>query len=117
MSTGRIRLLPMDPERIAGLRLNEPFVLPFIIPKGTYPRQDTSVTTIAIPVLLLASTSTPDGVVENVLETISRRIPDLIARHPSGAEIDLTRSPSIQDGMPLELHPGAQKFYKRAAGR
>jgi uncharacterized protein len=114
IQTGRVRLLSIDPERIQGLQINEPFMLPFTIPKGTYPRQDASVTTVATSILLLASTSTPEAVVEHVLDTISNRIPDLIARHPTAAEIDLARKPSIATGMALELHPGAVKFYKRS---
>jgi len=113
MATGRIRLLSMDPERIAGLRMSEPFVLPFTIPKGTYPQQDASVTTVAIPIVLLASTATADDVVEGVLDAIARHVSDLVARHPTAAEIDLRQPPSLRDGMPLELHPGALKFYKR----
>lgn len=113
MATGTLRLLSMDPERIAGLRMSEPFVLPFTIPKGTYPQQDTSTTTVAIPIVLLASTATSDRVVEGVLDAIAGHVSDLIARHPTAAEIDLRQAPSLREGMPLELHPGAVKFYKR----
>ena len=113
MATGRIRLLSIDPERIAGLRMSEPFVLPFTIPKGTYPQQDVSATTIAIPIVLLASTATPDRVVESVLDAIARRVSDLVARHPTAAEIDLRQAPSLREGMPLELHSGAQNYYNR----
>lgn len=114
MATGRIRLLSLDRERVEGLRLNQPFMLPFTIPKGTYPRQDTSVITVSSKILLLASASIPDTVVGTLLETIASRIPDLIARHPTAAEIDFARRPSIGSGMSIDLHSGAANFYRRS---
>lgn len=114
MATGHIRLLSLDRERVEGLRLNQPFMLPFTIPKGTYPRQDVSVITVSSKILLLASASIPDAVVGTLLETIASRIPDLIARHPTAAEIDLARRPSIGSGMSIDLHSGAANFYRRS---
>ena len=110
MATSQIRLLSLDRERVEGLRLNQPFMLPFTIPKGTYPRQDTSVITVSCKILLLASASVPDTVVGTLLEAIASRIPDLIARHPTAAEIDLARRPSIGSGMSIDLHSGAANF-------
>lgn len=96
-----------NPERIAGLRMSEPFVLPFTFPKGIYPQQEASVTTVAIPIVLLASTATADDVVEGELDAIGRQVSDLVARHPTAAEIDLRQPPSLRDGMRLERSSAA----------
>jgi TRAP transporter TAXI family solute receptor len=115
MSGGRLRLLAVDRELVEGLRLNHPFLLPLTIPKGTYLHQDASVSTVSSKMLLVAATSVPPRVVDQILDAIARHIPDLIARHPIASEIDLKKRPSIAEGMSIELHPGAETFYQRAS--
>jgi TRAP-type uncharacterized transport system substrate-binding protein len=46
---------------------------------------------------------------------MATHIPDLIARHPMASEIDLSKRPTVADGMSIELHPGAEMFYQRAS--
>jgi TRAP-type uncharacterized transport system substrate-binding protein len=65
--------------------------------------------------LLVASTSVPPRVVDQILNTMATHIPDLIARHPMASEIDLSKRPTVADGMSIELHPGAEMFYQRAS--
>jgi TRAP transporter TAXI family solute receptor len=115
MASGRLRLLPIDRELIEGLRLNHPFLIPLVIPKGTYLHQDESVSTVSSKALLVASMSVPPRVVDEILSAVAAGIPDLIARHPSASEIDLKKRPTVADGMAIELHPGAEMFYQRAS--
>jgi TRAP transporter TAXI family solute receptor len=115
MASGRLRLLQIDRELVEGLRRNHPFLIPLTLPAGTYPAQDASASTVACKMLLVASTSVPPRVVDQILTTIAARIPDLIARHPMASEIDLSKRPTVADGMSIELHPGAEMFYQRAS--
>jgi TRAP transporter TAXI family solute receptor len=115
MASGRLRLLGIDRELVEGLRLNHPFLLPLTLPVGTYPTQNVSASTVACKMLLVASTSVPPRVVDQILNTMATHIPDLIARHPMASEIDLSKRPTVADGMSIELHPGAEMFYQRAS--
>jgi uncharacterized protein len=115
MASGRLRLLPIDRELVDGLRLNHPFVVPLAIPKGTYLHQDASVSTVSSKMLLVASTSVSPRAVDQILNVIETHIPDLIARHPTAYEINLKKRPTTADGMSIELHPGAEMFYRRAS--
>jgi len=113
MASGRLGLLAVDGELVDGLRLNHPFLIPLTIPKGTYPNQDAPVSTVSSKMLLVASTSVPPRVIEQILNIIATHIPDLIARHPAASEIDLKKRPTVADGMSIDLHPGAEMFYQR----
>jgi TRAP-type uncharacterized transport system substrate-binding protein len=86
MATGRLRFLAIDRERVDGLRLNHPFLIPLTIPKGTYPQQDESVSTVSSKTLLVASASVSARVVDQMLGAIAAHIPDLIAIHPIASE-------------------------------
>ena len=83
---------------------------PATIPKGTYPNQDASVSTVSSKFLLVASPSVPPRVIEQILNIIATHIPDLIARHPLASEFDLKKRPTVADGMSIDLHPGAETF-------
>jgi TRAP transporter TAXI family solute receptor len=115
MASGRLRVVGIDRELVEGLRRNHPFLIPMTIPQGTYVHQDASVSTVSNKMLLVASTSVPARVVEQILSAIATHIPDLIAHHPIASEIDLKKRPTVADGMSIELHPGAELFYQRAS--
>lgn len=116
-ATGRLRLVPLDLASLQGLRLKHPFLLPWTIPALVYPHQDSSVSTASARMLLLASRSLPSEVVERVLRAIATQMPDLIARHPAAAEINVTKKPALDDGLSIDLHPGAERFFQSNSTR
>ena len=111
-TTGKLRLIPLDPESLQGLRLKHPFLVPWTIPARVYPHQDSSVSTVSGRILLLASRSLSSEVVERVLRAIAAQMPDLIARHPAAAEINVRKKPTLDDGLSIDLHPGAERFFQ-----
>lgn len=110
-TTGKLRLIPLDPESLGSLRLKHPFLVPWTIPARVYPHQDSSVSTVSGRMLLLASRSLSSEVVELVLRAIAAQMPDLIARHPAAAEINVKKKPTLDDGLSIDLHPGAERFF------
>jgi hypothetical protein len=110
--TGQLRLIPLDPESVHGLRVNHPFLVPWTIPARVYPHQEVPVTTVSARMLLVASRSLSADLVERILRAIGARLPDLIARHPAAAEIDLTKRPSVDEGLSIDLHAGAERFFE-----
>jgi TRAP transporter TAXI family solute receptor len=111
-STGKLRLIPLDPESVQGLRLKHPFLVPWTIPARVYPHQESPVPTVSGRILLLASRSLSAEVVERILRAIAAQMPDLIARHPAAAEINVTKKPTVDDGLSIDLHPGAERFFQ-----
>ena len=116
-ASGRLRLIALERESLQGLRMNHPFLVPWTIPAGVYPNQESSVSTISARMLLLASRSLPSNVVEQVMLAISAHLPDLIARHPAAAEITVTKRPTFEDGLSIDLHPGAERFFQSLSTR
>ncbi len=109
---GTVRLLPLDPALIQGLRANQPFWTPITIPAGVYPGQQEPVTTIGVKALLVGSCALSPEVVERLLASLFDNVPDLIAHHQRAAEISLKTASKLEDGMSIDLHPGAERFYK-----
>ena len=110
---GALRLVSIDEDSLRSLKLKHPFLLPSEIPARTYPHQDVSAWTISARMLLLASRTLAPDVVDRMMTIIAGHRPDLIARHPAAAEIIVSRLPAIEDGLSVELHPGAQQYFKR----
>jgi TRAP transporter TAXI family solute receptor len=116
-TTGRLRLIPLDPESLRGLHLKDPFLLPWTIPARVYQHQDFAVSTISARILLLASRSLPADLAEQILRAISTHLPDLIARHPAAAEINVKKKPTLDDGLSIDLHPGAERYFQSVSTR
>ncbi len=116
-ATGKLRLIPLDLDSLQGLRLKHPFLVPWAIPPRVYPHQDAPVSTVSARILLLASTSLSSDLVEEVLQAIAARMPDLIARHPAAAEINVKKKPTLDDGLSIDLHPGAERFFQTVSTR
>lgn len=115
--TGKLRLIPLDLESLQGLRLKHPFLVPWTIPARVYPHQDSPVPTVSARMLLLASSALSADLVDQVLRSIAAHMPDLIARHPAAAEINVTRKPTLDEGLSINLHPGAERFFESSSTR
>jgi uncharacterized protein len=116
-ASGTLRLIPLDEESLQGLRLNHPFLVPWTIPARVYPHQDTSVSTMSGRILLLASKSLSPDIAEQVLRVMAAQMPDLVARHPAAAEINVKNKPTLDDGLSIDLHPGAERFFQSVSTR
>lgn len=116
-TTGKLRLIPLDLESLQGLRVKHPFLVPWTIPARVYPHQDSSVSTVSARILLLVSRSLSSDLVEQVLRAIAAHMPDLIARHPAAADINVKKKPTLDDGLSIDLHPGAERFFQSVSTR
>ena len=115
--SGQVALLSLDPASTRGLRIANPFLVPFDIPAHVYANQDAIVSTMSAKSMLVGRSDLPDGLVTQILEAIFGSIPDLIAHHPRASEIKLASAWKLDDGMSIDLHPAARKFFERAGGK
>jgi TRAP transporter TAXI family solute receptor len=116
-ASGEFRLLPLDVESLQGLRLKHPFLVPWTIPARVYAHQDAPVPTVSARILLLASKSLSADLLEQIMRAIGTHMPDLVARHPAAAAINVKQRPTLDDGLSIDLHPGAERFFESAAAR
>ena len=79
------------------------------IPKGTYPGQDTDVATAAIGNLLVTRSDLDDETVYQMTKALFEHLGDMVAAHAAAKDIKID---AATKGLPIPLHPGAERYYK-----
>jgi len=89
-------------------KIGAPFV-EATIPANTYRGQETEVKTAAVVNYLVTHSGVSDEVAYQMTKLVFESLGELAAAHSAGKNIKLE---TALDGMPVPLHPGAEKFYK-----
>ena len=79
------------------------------IPKGTYKGVGKDVPTIAVPNYLVVSDKMDDKLAHDLTKLLYDHKQDLVAVHPEAKNLDPAKGKEVI--APIELHPGAQKYY------
>lgn len=82
-----------------------------VIPAGTYDGQDQDVPTAAIVNLLVSHEKVSDDVAYQMTKLLYDNLPRLRTAHSAANDIKLENA---TEGLPIPLHPGAERFYKEA---
>jgi hypothetical protein len=90
-------------------RIGDPAYLPATIPAGTYEGQGKDVPAIAIQNFLVTREGVSTDTVYKITKSMWENLDALVAAHSAGKAI---RKESALKGMPLPLHPGAEKYYR-----
>ncbi len=101
-----ITIVAVPPELVA--RIGTPF-RPGVIPAGTYTGQAADVPTATIPNFLVTHAGVSDALAHAMVEQLFAGLDQLAAAHAEGRKIRLE---SALAGMPVPLHPGAERFYR-----
>ncbi len=107
-ATQDINLLNFTDEEIESLNKKHPFLTGVVVPAGTYNGVDNSVKTIALKATLVVEASLSEELVYNITKAIFENRDTLIAAHARARDIKVE---TAQDGMTVELHSGAQKYF------
>ncbi len=79
------------------------------IPAGTYNGQEADVPTVAVVNFLVTHEGVSEETVYQMTKQLFENLPELEAAHKAAASIKLDNA---LDGMPVPLHPGAERYYK-----
>jgi uncharacterized protein len=110
-STDSIRLLPTG-QYVDGIRREYSEVYTeSTIPAGSYEGFNEEVGTIAVPNFLLSNESLDEELAYQVTRVLFEQQEDLAQAHPEAEKLELQ---SAQQVAPLELHPGARRYYEEA---
>ena len=90
-------------------KINDPAYQATVIPANTYQGQTADVPAIAIPNFLVTREEVPAETVHAMLAALYDNLPSLIAAHAAAKDIKLENGAK---GMPVPLHPGAEKFFR-----
>jgi TRAP transporter TAXI family solute receptor len=85
-----------------------PFYTKITIPAGTYTKFDEDAETVAVMAMLAVDEKLDTELAYNLLKTMYNNTDRLKASHANGAMISKEGG---KDGMSLDLHPGAEKFF------
>lgn len=79
------------------------------IPAGTYEGQTADVPTLAVGNFFLTHEGVDEETVYQITKLMFENLPELVAAHQAAKAITLD---TALDGMPVPLHPGAERYYR-----
>lgn len=102
-----INVVAVPPATVA--KIGDAAYQPAVIPANTYPGQTTDVPAVAVQNYLVTTSAVSNDLAYNMTKLIFENLDTLAAAHVAAKAIKLETA--IQ-GMPVPLHPGAEKYYK-----
>lgn len=102
-----IVIVPIPADVVA--KINDPVYVSVQIPAGTYEGQDAPAATAAVNNILVTRSGLPDELVYEMTKAMFDHLGDMVAAHSAAKAISLD---TATKGLPIPLHPGAERFYK-----
>jgi TRAP transporter TAXI family solute receptor len=103
----KIVVVPIPADVVA--KVGDPAYQPAVIPAGTYEGQTQDVPTAAIANYLVTHEDVPAELVYKMTKAMFENLDQMVAAHAAAKGIKLENA---LKGMPVPLHPGAERFYK-----
>lgn len=104
-----ILIIPIPKPVADRLIAKYPFYVRVKIPRDTYSNQNADVDTVTVKSILVASSSLDEAVVYNATKAIFSNLDRLVQAHAQGKNIQ--RATALE-GLPIPVHPGAERFFK-----
>ncbi len=89
-------------------KLGAPYIAA-TIPAGTYEGQSVDVPTVAVVKFLITHEDVSEETAYQMTKQLFENLPEMVAAHAAARAISLDNALT---GMPVTLHPGAERFYK-----
>lgn len=105
----RVTMLSMTEEEMQKADNGRGLWVPYTIPAGSYPGQDTDIQTVAQPNFLATTSDIPEEDVYLITKTIYENLPFLNAIHAATKAMAIEKAIG---GLPVPLHPGAARYYQ-----
>ncbi|MDQ6628121.1 MAG: TAXI family TRAP transporter solute-binding subunit [Pseudomonadota bacterium] len=90
-------------------KIGDPAYLPAVVPANTYEGQTKDVPAVAVQNFLVTHDGVPTETVYKMTKAMWENLDALVAAHAAGKAI---KKESALKGMPVPLHPGAEKYYR-----
>jgi TRAP transporter TAXI family solute receptor len=103
----KIVVVEIPPDVVA--KVGDTAYQPAVIPAGTYEGQAKDVPSIAIQNFLVTHEGVPTETVYLMTKSLWENLDALVAAHAAGKAI---KKENALKGMPVPLHPGAEKYYR-----
>lgn len=108
-----IRLVPIKGPLADRLKARHPFFRSETLPAGTYPGQDTPVSTLSVSSIWVTMEDQPEQLIHDITRVLWNDYTQarLKRGHPAARAIDRREA---LNGLSIPLHPGAAKYYRGA---
>ncbi|MBI4989575.1 MAG: TAXI family TRAP transporter solute-binding subunit [Rhodocyclales bacterium] len=103
----KIVVVPITADVIG--KIGDPAYQPATIPANTYNGQTADAATVAIPNFLVTHEGVPADTVYAMTKSMFDNLDQMVAAHAAAKAI---KRENAVKGMPLPLHPGAEKYYR-----
>lgn len=110
-SQEKVRILPVEDEIRDKVIEKFPFNVKITLPANTYQFQTEPVELLQLGTLLFCDESLSEDAVYRITKALFDNVETLQGSHNQMASFSLEKA---IDGMPIDLHPGAIKYYKEA---
>ncbi len=90
-------------------KINDPAYLPATIPANTYRGQTDATATVALQNFLVTHDGVDSDTVYAITKALWTNLDQLAAAHPAAKDTNIGDAVT---GMPIPLHPGAEKYYR-----
>ncbi|KAB3532756.1 TAXI family TRAP transporter solute-binding subunit [Alkaliphilus pronyensis] len=110
-TTHNVNLVPIPSNKAQELISDYPYYAEVTIPAGTYKNQDEDVSAVAVMAMLTVRADLEDDVVYEITKALFENLDSLSAAHARGGDVNIDKA---LNGMSLEVHPGAQRYYNEA---
>ncbi|HEU5321071.1 MAG TPA: TAXI family TRAP transporter solute-binding subunit [Methylomirabilota bacterium] len=107
--SGKTAMVAVGGAEGEALRKKYPFYTLEKIPANTYKGQEREVVTPAVMAMMVAKSDLPEDLVYRFTKAIFDNLGQFHAAHAAAKNLTLA---TALNGMPVPLHPGAQKFFK-----
>ncbi len=107
--SGKAVMVPIDAVPAEVLKKKYPFYTIEKIPANTYKGQERDITTPAVMAMMVARKDLSEDLVYKFTKAIFDNLPQFHSAHAAAKGLTLQTALS---GMPVPLHPGAEKFYR-----
>ena len=108
-TTNDVNVVAIDEEHAEKLVEEHPFYTQTVIPAGTYKGTDEDVATVAVRATLIASADLSDDLVYELTKSLFENQETMLSAHAKFEELSVE---TALDGIDVEFHPGAQKYYE-----
>ncbi len=104
-------MVPVDGPQADALVKKYPYYAKDKVPGGVYKGIDKDVPTVAVLAIMVAKAELEEDTVYRIVKAMFENIQTIERAHAKGKEVKLGKA---LDGMPIKLHPGAEKYFKEA---
>jgi uncharacterized protein len=106
-----ITLVPLPDDQLNQLRQKYPFYVREVIPADTYAGVKQDVATASVRAIMVARAELEEKIVYDIVRAVFNDLKTFYTAHAAARQVTLQ---TTLEGIPVPLHPGAERFFKEA---